>query len=102
MRLAAIDIGSNAVRLIVKEISGRGETLQVSKVAHTRVPIRLGEDVFVEGAISREKEERLAQTLRAFALLMEAMGVKRVPCARLKTVQKWRPAWRSQPEFNWN
>ncbi len=77
MRLAAIDIGSNAVRLIVKEISGRGETLQVSKVAHTRVPIRLGEDVCVEGAISREKEERLAQTLRAFALLMEAMRVKR-------------------------
>jgi exopolyphosphatase/guanosine-5'-triphosphate,3'-diphosphate pyrophosphatase len=76
MRLAAIDIGSNAVRLIVKEISGIPGSLKISKVAHTRVPIRLGEDVFSTGSILSEKEERLAHALRAFAFLIQAMQVK--------------------------
>ena len=75
MRWAAIDIGSNAVRLIVKEVSGKPGRLRVNKVAHTRVPIRLGEDVFDSGAISPLKEQQLERTLRAFALLMEAMEV---------------------------
>ena len=75
MRWAAIDIGSNAVRLIVKDVSGKPGRLRVNKVAHTRVPIRLGEDVFDSGSISPLKEQRLERTLRAFVLLMEAMGV---------------------------
>ncbi len=75
MKWAAIDIGSNAVRLIVKEVDGLPGNLKVNKVAHTRVPIRLGEDVFDTGIISGVKERRLERTLRAFALLMEAMGV---------------------------
>ena len=75
MRWAAIDIGSNAVRLIVKDVSGKPGRLRVNKVAHTRVPIRLGEDVFDSGFISPLKEQRLERTLRAFVLLMEAMGV---------------------------
>ena len=76
MRLAAIDIGSNAVRLIVKEISGETGQLSVSKVAHTRVPIRLGEDVFANGAIGEEKEERLVAAIQGFAHLMKAMQVR--------------------------
>ena len=76
MRLAAIDIGSNAVRLIVKEIKGKQGSLKVSKVAHTRVPIRLGEDVFGTGAISAEKERRLGDALQGFSLLMKAMQVR--------------------------
>ena len=75
MRWAAIDIGSNAVRLIVKDVSGKPGRLRVNKVAHTRVPIRLGEDVFDSGSIRPLKEQRLERTLRAFVLLMEAMGV---------------------------
>jgi exopolyphosphatase/guanosine-5'-triphosphate,3'-diphosphate pyrophosphatase len=76
MRLAAIDIGSNAVRLIVKEIKGRPGSLKVSKVAHTRVPIRLGEDVFGSGEISAEKEGRLGEALKGFDLLMKSMQVR--------------------------
>ena len=75
MRWAAIDIGSNAVRLIVKDVSGKPGRLRVNKVAHTRVPIRLGEDVFDSGSIRPLMEQRLERTLRAFVLLMEAMGV---------------------------
>jgi len=76
MRLAAIDIGSNALRLIVKEISGNPGKPSVSKVAHMRVPIRLGEDVFTQGAIGEEKEEHLAHALQGFSSMMKAMGVK--------------------------
>lgn len=76
MRLAAIDIGSNAVRLIVKEVSGHLGDLKISKVAHTRVPIRLGEDVFSRGDIGADKAERLEAALRGFALLMRAMQVE--------------------------
>ena len=75
MRLAAVDIGSNAVRLIVKEVFEQEGRLVASKVAHTRVPIRLGEDVFVSGRISAEKEGQLDKALRAFSLLMASMEV---------------------------
>lgn len=75
MRLAAIDIGSNAVRLIVKEVAEMGGALYSTKVAHTRVPIRLGEDVFDNGEISEVKVERLDKALKAFSLLMQAMQV---------------------------
>ena len=75
MRLAAIDIGSNAVRLIVKEITGEPGSLKVRKLAHTRVPIRLGEDVFGSGSIGTEKERLLGQALEGFGMLMQAMQV---------------------------
>ena len=75
MRLAAIDIGSNAVRLIVKEITGEPGSLKVRKLAHTRVPIRLGEDVFGSGSIGTEKERLLGQALQGFGMLMQAMQV---------------------------
>lgn len=75
MRFAAIDIGSNAVRLIVKEVVDTGGRLRSIKVAHTRVPIRLGEDVFDTGRITELKAERLERTLKAFGLLMQAMQV---------------------------
>ena len=62
--------------MIGKEITGKKGSLKVSKVAHTRVPIRLGEDVFGTGAISAEKERRLGDALHGFSLLMKAMQVR--------------------------
>ena len=76
MKLAAIDIGSNAVRLVVKEVTTEGSLRRTDKVAHCRVPIRLGEDVFSKGSIGQAKEEALGKALSAFTLLMEAMGVE--------------------------
>ena len=75
MRLAAIDIGSNAVRLIVKEVRGERGSLKVRKLAHTRVPIRLGEDVFGFGSVGTKKERLLGQALEGFGMLMQAMQV---------------------------
>lgn len=76
MKLAAIDIGSNAVRLLIEEVVviNNGENF-FRKISLTRVPIRLGEDVFGDGKITEEKKERLVKTIEAFKLLMQVNGV---------------------------
>ena len=56
-RYGAIDIGSNAVRLMVKAIREEAGEVRSDKVAYTRIPIRLGEDVFETGRISPAKQE---------------------------------------------
>mgnify|MGYP003644714704 CR=1 FL=1 len=75
-KYGAIDIGSNAVRLLVAnviEIDGR-ETL-FRKNALVRVPIRLGADVFKQNRISEENIERMIDTMHAFKLLMQSHKV---------------------------
>ena len=75
MRYGAIDIGSNAVRLMVKEIREEAEGLRSDKVAYTRVPIRLGEDVFDTGRIGPAKQKALTEAIQAFRLLLSSMEV---------------------------
>ena len=75
MRYGAIDIGSNAVRLMVKEIREETDGLRSDKVAYTRVPIRLGEDVFETGRIGPAKQKALAEAMQAFRLLLSSMEV---------------------------
>jgi len=72
---AAIDIGSNGVRLLVCRVTknSNGKIL-VSKEEGFRMPIRLGEDVFVHGHISKEKILRLKQTMKGFSELLLAYG----------------------------
>ena len=76
MRYAAIDIGSNAVRLLIKEIRMDEEGVHSDKVAYTRLPIRLGEDVFVSGKIGKSKAGQLVSAMKAFKWLIKAMDVK--------------------------
>lgn len=77
MKFGAIDIGSNAVRLLVEEVrrtpSGR---VHVEKVSFTRVPLRLGDDVFETGTIGPAKSEALVKTMKAFWYLMDVHGVE--------------------------
>ena len=75
MIFAAIDIGSNAMRLLfcrVYEVDGKP---YFSKEELIRMPIRLGEDVFLNGKISALKEERLITSLKGFHELIKAFGV---------------------------
>lgn len=75
MIFAAIDIGSNAMRLLfcrVYVVSGKPH---FSKEELIRMPIRLGEDVFTKGKISDLKEEKLITSLRGFSELIKAYGV---------------------------
>jgi len=75
--LAAIDIGSNAVRLLIEEVvvTGKKENY-FRKISLTRVPLRLGEDVFDKGEISADKAKKLVKTLKAFRYLMEVNDVQ--------------------------
>ena len=65
-RYGAIDIGSNAVRLMVKAIREEAGEVRSDKVAYTRIPIRLGEDVFETGRISPAKQDALTLAIEAF------------------------------------
>lgn len=72
-RYAAIDIGSNAVRLLINTvITTPDRPPQFKKISLVRVPIRLGQDVFVEGGISSKNAQRMQETMKAFSLLMKA------------------------------
>lgn len=76
MRFGAIDIGSNAVRLLIADIIEDDSNLIIKKLSLTRVPIRLGASVFDTGNISSSKAKKLAKTMKAFKYLMEVYDVK--------------------------
>jgi exopolyphosphatase / guanosine-5'-triphosphate,3'-diphosphate pyrophosphatase len=71
MLLAAIDIGTNAVRLYFSNAFNKNGQIVVEKASLLRIPIRLGEDVFTGGYISEEKRNNLLKTMQAFKLLIE-------------------------------
>ena len=76
MKLAAIDIGSNAIRLLIEEVRQFNGQIRIDKVSLTRVPVRLGEDVFTSGSISEEKTRQLVKTMRAFWYIMDVHQVE--------------------------
>lgn len=75
-KYAAIDIGSNAVRLLISNIiEETGKPVKFKKNSLVRVPIRLGADVFISKKISEENKERMVDTMLAFRLLMKSHKV---------------------------
>lgn len=75
-KFGAIDIGSNAVRLLVSNIiEQKDKPVIFKKNSLIRVPIRLGADVFVNGEISETNKKRMKDTMTAFNLLMKSHGV---------------------------
>ena len=76
MRIAAVDIGSNAIRLFVAEVFLDSGKIELDKISHTRIPIRLGEDVFTFGRISEKKEMQLTQVLTGMKLLIDSLDVE--------------------------
>lgn len=79
MKLAAIDIGSNAARLLITEVShnANGDTI-FSKLNLVRVPLRLGFDVFEQSTISKERTGMMLQTMKAFKHLCNAYDVTHI------------------------
>ncbi|WP_452221946.1 Ppx/GppA phosphatase family protein [Lacinutrix salivirga] len=77
-KYAAIDIGSNAVRLLIANIiEEKGKPIRFKKSSLVRVPIRLGADVFLKGKISKENTKRMLDTMQAFKLLMQSHKVQK-------------------------
>jgi len=77
LRLAAIDIGSNAARLLINDViegpQGKPEFIKLTLV---RVPLRLGFDVFEKGEIPEEKVEMFVKTIQSYNLLLDVYNVK--------------------------
>ncbi len=82
-KYAAIDIGSNAMRLLIANVvEQQGKETQFNKSALIRVPIRLGQDAFTVGEITEENIDRMVDAMKAFKLLMKVYKVERyMACA---------------------
>jgi exopolyphosphatase/guanosine-5'-triphosphate,3'-diphosphate pyrophosphatase len=82
LRYAAIDIGSNAVRLLIADITRKDDEYGFKKNTLVRVPLRLGDDAFLDHKISGKKCEDLIKTMVAFKNLMDVYHVtKYLACA---------------------
>lgn len=77
MKLAAIDIGSNAVRLLIVEvIAYNKKDVHFNQINFLRLPLRLGTDVFQTGEISSQKAQQLVDAMHVFKCLLTFYGVK--------------------------
>ena len=76
MRLAAIDIGSNAIRLYIGNVSIKNKKIRVKKESLIRVPVRLGLDVFYDQEISAKKADKLKEAMIAFRSLLKLYDVE--------------------------
>lgn len=75
MKLAAIDIGSNAIRFQVSTVLDNSPTMMFKKLEYVRFPLRLGHDVFTTGRISAKSIEKFRKLMKAFKLLVELYEV---------------------------
>jgi exopolyphosphatase/guanosine-5'-triphosphate,3'-diphosphate pyrophosphatase len=78
MKFGAIDIGTNAARLLVGEVESEKDHSFVNKLTYTRIPLRLGDDVFETGIISETKLVNFIKTIQAFRLIAEIFEVKAI------------------------
>lgn len=76
MKIAAIDIGSNAARLQISTVLTNDGIVSFKKVEYVRFPLRLGHDVFTFGELTPESEERTAKLMQVYRLLMELHEVE--------------------------
>lgn len=75
-KIAAIDIGSNAVRMLICYIIPSGKKYIFQKNSYLRLPIRLGEDSFKDGIISKSKIHKLSEAILSFKYIMNVHDVE--------------------------
>ena len=78
MKYAAIDIGTNAARLLIGELIEDKRQSSVKKITYLRIPLRLGDDVFEDGKISNTKLKMFIKTISVFSLLAQIYDVKNI------------------------
>lgn len=74
--LAAIDIGSNAARILIKQVEKTPNGIRMKKLQFLRIPLRLGMDVFTDGRIGKEREKMLIRTMKIFRQLLILYNVE--------------------------
>ncbi|QDH80117.1 phosphatase [Echinicola soli] len=75
MKLAAVDIGSNAIRLQITHVTHHQEQINFKKLEYVRFPLRLGKDVFHTKKISEESREKFIKLMKAYKLLIDLYEV---------------------------
>lgn len=75
MKIAAIDIGSNAARLLINEVKNHHKQPEFIKLNLLRIPLRLGMDVFTRGEIGEEREKMVIDAMKIFSDLMRIYKV---------------------------
>ncbi|MEX1239483.1 MAG: phosphatase, partial [Cyclobacteriaceae bacterium] len=75
MKLAAVDIGSNAIRFQVSTILDNHDPVLFKKLEYVRFPLRLGHDVFTTGRISAHSQVKFKKLMRAYKILLELYEV---------------------------
>lgn len=78
MKFAAIDIGTNAARLLIGEVTIDNGNTFIQKISYSRIPLRLGEEVFETGKISKSKKSDFIKGIKAFGLIAEIFKVKEI------------------------
>ena len=71
MKLAAIDIGSNAIRFQISSVLDTGPKVLFKKMEYVRFPLRLGHDVFTDGRLSKRSIEKFKKLMLTYKLLLE-------------------------------
>lgn len=71
MKLAAIDIGSNAIRFQISSVLDKGPKILFKKLEYIRFPLRLGHDVFATGKISKESMAKFMKLMSAYKTMLE-------------------------------
>ena len=74
LKLAAIDIGSNAIRFQISSVLDNGDQVLFKKLEYVRFPLRLGHDVFTHGKISKSTAARFVKLMKAYKILLELYG----------------------------
>lgn len=93
MRLAAIDIGSNAARLLITDvIRDNNDKVSFNKVNLIRIPLRLGFDVFETGEISAMRSEMIMNTMKAFKYILDIYHVKHLKACATSAMRDARNA----------
>lgn len=78
MKFSAIDIGTNAARLLVGEVVKESSKSFVKKISYTRIPLRLGDDAFSLGRIDVKKKSNLINTIKAFQIISDIFEVNKM------------------------
>lgn len=76
IKLGAIDIGSNSVRLLITNVIYENGYTYYKKVSMIRIPVRLGQDVFTKGKIGKKTRAKFLEGMRAYRSLLQVHGVK--------------------------
>jgi len=92
-KYAAIDIGSNGIRLLITNVIEQDEKpTQFIKNSLVRIPIRLGQDTFTTGEISEENTERMIDAFKAYLLLMKVHNVEKYQACATSALREARNA----------